>query len=108
MRLSTVQKLVEAIHADPGVSVRGLGRALGITPRAIRYHLLRLQSLGLLERRWAGGRRVLLLDAKASLALRRESSLAPGEVEEGGTNRIMAGTNHLVVESLQERPGKLG
>ena len=67
LRLRTIHNVVSTILGDPGISVRGLARQLNLTPRAIRYHLLRLQDLGVLEMRWGkGGRRILVLDPKAA------------------------------------------
>jgi predicted transcriptional regulator len=66
LRLRTVQNLLAAIQANPEQSVRGLGRALGITPRAVRYHLLRLRDLRLVDLNWGlGSRRIVLLQPGA-------------------------------------------
>lgn len=67
LRLRTIHNVVSTILGDPSISVRGLARRLELTPRAIRYHLLRLEDLGVLEMRWGrGGRRILVLDPKAA------------------------------------------
>lgn len=76
VRLPTVQALLRAVQADPASSVRGLARAVGITPRAVRYHLLRLSNLGMLEMGWGlGGRRVVLLHPEAVQALQPDLGL---------------------------------
>lgn len=80
LRLETVAALVAALRQDPSLSVRGLARRLDVTPRAVRYHLLRLESLGLLRLGWGPGRRVLLLDeAAAAGALRDRPGPPPAE-----------------------------
>jgi predicted transcriptional regulator len=89
VRLPTVHALLRALAADPSLSVRGLARAVGITPRAVRYHLLRLRNLGMLEMGWGlGGRRVLLLDEQAVQAMRPGLSLPPAT--EGGAEPVFA------------------
>lgn len=70
LRVRAVQQLVAAVQAQPAASIRGLARELGVTPRAVRYHVLRLREMGLLDLRWGpGGRRVLVLDARACEAV---------------------------------------
>lgn len=66
LRLRAVRRLVEVLRDEPGLSVRGAARRLGVTPRAVRYHAMRLRDLGLLRVEWSlGGRRSLLLEARA-------------------------------------------
>ena len=66
LRLRAVQRIVEALRDEPGLSIRGTARRLGVTPRAVRYHVARLRDLGLVRIEWGlGGRRTLLLEARA-------------------------------------------
>jgi predicted transcriptional regulator len=98
VRLPTVQALVRAVQADPGLSVRGLARAVGITPRAVRYHLLRLGNLGMLEMGWGiGGRRVVQLHPAAVQAI--QPGLAalpprPASGEAGDVEPLLALAQH--------------
>jgi predicted transcriptional regulator len=83
VRLPTVQALMRALQADPNLSVRGLARAIGITPRAVRYHLMRLGNLGMLEMGWGmGGRRVVLLHPDATQAVQPDLGLSAAPAEE--------------------------
>ena len=78
MRLRAVQQLVGLVRAEPGLSVRGLARRMDVTPRAVRYHVQRLRGMGLLELRWGpGGRRILVLDAKASSLVEDPPAVGP-------------------------------
>ena len=63
MHLRTARLLLERLAEEPTMSWRGLGRSLGITPRAVRWHVHRLRQDGLLEVHDAGGaRHVTVLD----------------------------------------------
>lgn len=92
IRLPTVQALLRALQEDPSLSVRGLARAVGITPRAVRYHLLRLGNLGLLEMGWGmGGRRVVLLHPEAVQAVQPDlASMPPRATGSVETEPILA------------------
>jgi len=68
LRMGTVSSVVAALRSDPALTVRGLARRLGLTPRAVRYHLLRLRDLGLLEVAWGPSGRRLVLDPRAEAA----------------------------------------
>jgi len=63
MHVLTARLLVEALAQDPEVSWRRLAQRLGVTPRAVRWHVRRLQEDGLLRVEGTGKlRHVTVLD----------------------------------------------
>lgn len=48
-RLDTARAILEHLSRDPRASWRAVARSLGVTPRAVRWHLQRMQADGLLR-----------------------------------------------------------
>lgn len=87
VRMRMVQRLIQAIEGEPATSVKGLARSLGITPKAVRYHVLRLQRLGLLARPVTPlGRRRFVLAPQALDMLRRLEGMSglPARLQQAG------------------------
>ncbi len=56
LRLERARQIVEALREDPTLSWRRLAKQLGVTPKAIRWQIGRLEDEGLLEVRDQGDR----------------------------------------------------
>lgn len=49
IRQETARMILEALRSDPSLSGRALARRLQITPKAVRWHIKRLRTQGILE-----------------------------------------------------------
>ncbi len=49
LRQETARSILEALRGDPSLSGRALARRLQITPKAVRWHIKRLRTEGILE-----------------------------------------------------------
>lgn len=68
LRQATCRDVLAAVASDPSVSWRALAQALGVTPHTVRWHVKRLEDMGLMhvERR-LGGHHAQLHPAAADL-----------------------------------------
>lgn len=61
VRQSTSRDILAALAIDPTVSWRALAQALGVTPHTVRWHIQRLETMGLMQLdRHFGGHRAQL------------------------------------------------
>ncbi|MGB0652424.1 MAG: winged helix-turn-helix transcriptional regulator [Thermoplasmatota archaeon] len=49
LRLERARLIVDALREDPGTSWRSLAKRLDVTPRAVRWHVQRLEQEGLIQ-----------------------------------------------------------
>lgn len=80
-RLDTARAILEHLHEDPRTSWRAIARSIGVTPRAVRWHLQRMQQEGLLRiRRTPDGGHEAVLHPQVRLLSegRLEAAWPPG------------------------------